>query len=202
MNQVKVKGSAALFSNPILEKLTRANPMVIMGIYIPFCTWLLFYFHGNINPSFSSMGFIFLTGLLSWTFFEYILHRFIFHFVAEQEWAQRFHYIVHGVHHEYPKDKQRLIMPPLPSIIGGAVFFFLFKLVLGLFVYAFFSGFVTGYLFYALIHYSTHAFRPPKNRLKYLWKYHSYHHFKYPDKAFGVSSPVWDYVFGTLPPGE
>jgi sterol desaturase/sphingolipid hydroxylase (fatty acid hydroxylase superfamily) len=28
---------------------------------------------------------------------------------------------------------------------------------------------------------------------------HMHHHFKTPNKRFGVSSPLWDYVFGTMP---
>ena len=55
--------------------------------------------------------------------FEYIAHRYIFHLISEKESMQKFAYIMHGNHHHYPKDKTRLFMPPVPSlIIAGALF--------------------------------------------------------------------------------
>jgi sterol desaturase/sphingolipid hydroxylase (fatty acid hydroxylase superfamily) len=93
-------------------------------------------------------------------------------------------------------------MPPVPSIIIALIFFQIFRLILKNMVFAFFAGFLLGYLVYASIHYSMHAMKPPKNKLRFLWEYHSKHHYKYPDKAFGVSSPFWDYIFGSLPPSE
>ncbi len=202
MAQVKVKGSETLFQNKVLEGLTRTHPMVILSMYVPFCAFLLWYFYNYVEPSAAVLSFTFFAGVFSWTFFEYILHRYVFHFVGESDFAKRFTYLAHGVHHEYPKDKKRLVMPPVPSIIVAGVFFSLFKLILGVYVYAFFSGFVIGYLIYAMIHYATHAFRAPKGPARFLWEYHNLHHFRYPDKAFGVSSPLWDVVFGTYPPRE
>src|ERR1017187_4061030 len=197
MANVKVKGSAKLFDNKILEALTRTHPLIILGIYIPLCGWLMWYFYTYVQASGGILVGVFFLGLFSWTFFEYILHRYIFHFVNDTKWAQRFHYFIHGVHHEYPKDKQRLFMPPVPSIIISLLFFLLFKLIMGNYAFVFFSGFMIGYLCYASIHYIIHAFRPPHNFLKFLWEYHNIHHFRAPNKAYGVSSPLWDMVFGT-----
>jgi sterol desaturase/sphingolipid hydroxylase (fatty acid hydroxylase superfamily) len=58
---------------------------------------------------------------------------------------------------------------------------------------------VLGYAGYLFVHYIVHAYPPPKNRLKQLWINHSVHHYKDGKKAFGVSPPLWDYVFGTMP---
>ncbi len=200
MTTIKVKGRAKLFDNKILDLLTRTHPAIILGMYIPLCAFLLWYFYNYIEPSIAALAGVFFIGLFSWTFFEYILHRYVFHFVNDKEWAQRFHYFVHGVHHEYPKDKQRLVMPPVPSIIIAATFFIIFRAIMGSYGLVFFSGFIIGYLCYAMIHYTLHAFRPPKNVLKFAWEYHNIHHFRHPDKAFGVSSPLWDIIFGTYPP--
>lgn len=202
MATVKPRGSGKIFNNSRLEVLTRTHPMVIMGMYIPFCIFLLWYFYNYIQPSYTALVCIFLTGVFTWTLCEYILHRFVFHYVSDIGFMKRFHYVVHGIHHEYPKDKQRLIMPPVPSLLIAVFFFCMFRLLLGTYVFAFFSGFLAGYLAYAMIHYSTHAFRPPKNFLRFFWEYHNLHHYKYPDKAYGVSSLLWDYVFGTLPPHQ
>ena len=67
------------------------------------------------------------------------------------------------------------------------------------YTWAFFPGFFLGYLFYSFLHRATHVSKPPK-RFKYLWKHHSLHHYKHPDKAFGVSNTFWDHIFGTMPP--
>jgi sterol desaturase/sphingolipid hydroxylase (fatty acid hydroxylase superfamily) len=200
MNHKTAGTKGRIFNSGLLEFFTRTHPVLIFSMYIPVCFVLLWYFYRHIAPSFAVMSGLYFFGMFSWTFFEYILHRYVFHFTGEQNWKQRFHYLVHGVHHDYPRDEQRLVMPPVPSIILALSFFFLFRLIFGQMVFAYFSGFISGYLIYALIHYSTHAFRPPKNRLRFLWEYHNKHHFKYTDKAFGVSSPLWDYVFGTVPP--
>lgn len=95
-------------------------------------------------------------------------------------------------------------MPPVPSVLMAFVVLLLFYgfsfLLFGSGGYAlvFFSGFIFGYLIYVSIHFAIHAFPPPKY-LKVLWRNHHLHHYKYPDKAFGVSSVFWDTVFGTLP---
>ncbi|MGZ5245109.1 MAG: sterol desaturase family protein [Bacteroidia bacterium] len=195
-----IKGSGVLFQNKVIEAFTRTHPLIILGMYVPFCIFLLWYFYNFVKPDALLLATTFFIGVFTWTFFEYILHRYLFHYVSESEIGKKFTYIVHGVHHEYPKDKQRLVMPPVPSIIIAGVFYSIFRIVLGDYVFAFFSGFLIGYLVYAMMHYSMHAFRAPKGYMKFLWEYHSMHHFRYPDKAFGVSSPFWDLIFGTYPP--
>jgi len=198
--KVHVKGSSTLFKSKFLEALTRTHPAIILSMYIPICGFLLYYFYTSIDHSFTALLLLFFGGMFSWTFFEYILHRHVFHFIDERRWTQRFHFFVHGIHHEYPKDKNRLVLPPLPSLIVASVFFLFFRLIVGVYAYAFFSGFMIGYLTYAMMHYTMHMVRPPKTVFKYLWVHHNHHHYKYPDKAFGVSSPFWDIIFGTMPP--
>lgn len=202
IQKIKTKGSAQLSKYKWVEWLTKSHPAVILIMYVPFCIYLLYYFHKNVQPDLLIMSMVFLAGVLSWTLTEYVMHRYVFHIEGSSPWVKRFNYIVHGVHHEYPKDRQRLIMPPLPSIILAAAFFYFWRLFTGSYVYAFFSGFMIGYLTYVMIHYSTHAFRPPRNGFRFLWVYHGIHHYSHPDKAFGVSSAFWDHVFGTYPPKE
>jgi 4-hydroxysphinganine ceramide fatty acyl 2-hydroxylase len=108
---------------------------------------------------------------------------------------------VTGIHHEYPKDPSRLFMPPLPGLIIISVILSILYLPMKNYAFHFMAGLVNGYLFYSFIHYSIHRFRPPK-RFKRLWSHHTLHHYKYGEKAFGVSTLFWDRVFGTLPPGK
>ena len=199
MAEVKTKGKGRIFNNPVLEALTKTHPALIIGMYVPLSVVSVIYFYKTFYPSLWLTASLFVSGVLLWTLVEYLLHRYIFHFITESAVVQRFHYTVHGVHHEYPLDTERLIMPPVPSLLVAGFFFGLYYAVMGSYVYAFLPGFVIGYLVYASIHYAIHAHKPPKG-LEYLWRHHNLHHFKYPDRAFGVSSPLWDMIFGTMPP--
>ena len=112
-------------------------------------------------------------------------------------------YLIHGNHHEYPRDRERLFMPPVPSLILASSVFLLTYLVAELFghgkyAFAFFPGFVLGYLVYGTMHYAIHAWKPPFKWMKPLWRNHHLHHYKDEDKGFGVSSTFWDHVFGTM----
>ena len=142
---------------------------------------------------------LFLSGGLVFTLIEYLVHRYIYHIKPNGPRTERFSYTAHGVHHDYPKDKSRLAMPPLLAIVVAGVFFLLYKLMMGTYVYGFLAGFLMGYAGYLCVHYSVHAFKVPKNFLKILWHHHAIHHYREPNKAFGVSSPLWDMIFGTMP---
>lgn len=90
-------------------------------------------------------------------------------------------------------------MPPVLSLILATVFFVIYRAVLGDYTFGFLSGFLMGYTAYLGVHYSIHAFKVPNNFLKILWEHHLIHHYREPNRAFGVSSPLWDFVFGTMP---
>src|SRR5579871_4215402 len=124
------KGQAQLFKNDYLEMLTKTHPLVIWGMYLPIISYMLY--RSNVMLGFNAIYIvsIFFAGMLFWTFFEYIMHRFAFHWVAESERARKIVYVMHGNHHEYPRDKERLFMPPVPSIILASVIFSLQYLVL------------------------------------------------------------------------
>lgn len=198
------KGQARIFRNQHLEMLTKTSPWVIYSIYISVNTFLVIYAWLQFHYSVKLIAIIFFTAILSWTLFEYLVHRFLFHFEARSSIGKRLVYIFHENHHDFPRDKSRLFMPPAPSILMATVVFFLFygisMLISGSGGYAmvFFSGFISGYLIYVSIHFAIHSYAPPKY-LKILWRNHHLHHYKYPDKAFGVSSILWDKLFGTLP---
>ncbi|MCX2454288.1 sterol desaturase family protein [Pedobacter sp. PLR] len=198
------KGQARIFENRYLEALTKTRPWVIYSIYIPTVIFLIYYVWSGYHYSIMLMFWIFLSAMFTWTFFEYLVHRFLFHFPAGTKLGKRMVYIFHENHHEFPRDRRRLFMPPVPSLIMASVVLLLFcglsLLVFdsGGYALVFFSGFISGYLIYVSIHYAIHAFPPPKY-LKVLWRNHHLHHYQQPDKAFGVSSMLWDTLFSTLP---
>lgn len=199
--KVKNKGQARLFQSDILEMMTKTHPLVVYIMYFPVIIYMLHYGAVNKGISAGREALIFGGGVLFWTLFEYIMHRYLFHIVADSHKAQRIVYTMHGVHHEYPRDKDRLFMPPIPSIILAVIIFYLQYLAMGWYALAFFPGFLFGYIAYGSMHYAIHAYAPPRF-LKALWRNHHLHHYKYPDKGFGVSSVLWDVVFGTVPRKE
>jgi len=117
------KGQAQLFRNQYLEMLTKTHPLVIWGMYIPIISYFLYYSWDTLEYSLSRVALTFLAGMFFWTFFEYLMHRWAFHMIAESERAKKFVYVMHGNHHHFPRDKERLFMPPVPSlIIASAIF--------------------------------------------------------------------------------
>lgn len=198
------KGQAEIFKNPILETLTKTNLLSNIIVYGTGIAILIYIALFQKHIPFSMFFGLFVFGLLFWTLAEYILHRFLFHWVGDKKYIQRFHFIMHGSHHLYPKDKERLLMPPLPGLIMAiALFsvFYLFFIGLGIpdYTWGFFPGFFFGYLLYSFLHLAIHVYKPPK-KFGFMWRHHVLHHYKYPDKAFGVSNTFWDRVFGTMPP--
>jgi sterol desaturase/sphingolipid hydroxylase (fatty acid hydroxylase superfamily) len=197
------KGQAQLFKNQYLEYLTKTHPLVIWGIYIPIIIFMLYYSSTILRFNITQIASLFLTGMFFWTFFEYIMHRFVFHFFAESEKAKKIVYIIHGNHHEYPRDRERLFMPPVPSLILASAIFALmyfigYLLNASVNVFAFFPGFMLGYLIYGTMHYAIHAWNPPYKWMKPLWRNHHLHHYKNEQQGFGVSTTLWDRLFGTM----
>src|SRR3970040_1127306 len=194
----KPKKNIQLFDNPLLEKLTRTNSAVVITILALISVTVFVYgaiFH---ELKLILMFAILLLGILFFTLAEYLIHRFVFHsgdYTNEQEWQFK----MHGIHHATPSDKQRLAMPLPLSITLAALFFSIFWLVMGNYVFFFFPGFLLGYSFYLYVHYLIHTRRPPKKVFGFLWRHHHIHHFKNDREAYGVTTPLWDIIFRTMP---
>ncbi len=196
------KGSRQLFENPILERLSRTHIAVPIVIFFLYASLLLYWAFTQTSLSLIMSALLFFIGLITFTWIEYLVHRYLFHMETYTKFREKFQYTVHGVHHEFPKDKDRLAMPPLMSITISTVLLFLLRFVLGDLVFSFLPGFLVGYALYLAIHYMVHAHQPPKNFFKHLWINHSVHHYKDGDGIYGVSSPLWDYIYGTMTPSK
>lgn len=194
-----LKGTGQLFQNKLLEKLTRTHIAVPLTIFSLYAIGLLWWSFDHRFLSIWETVLIFFLGTLSFTLIEYLMHRYLFHLPPTSERNKKIAYMLHGIHHDYPKDKDRLAMPPYLSIALATGFLFLFKLMMGNAAFAFTAGFVLGYAGYLFVHYIVHAFQVPNNPFKILWVHHGIHHYKRPDAAFGVSSPLWDIIFRTMP---
>jgi sterol desaturase/sphingolipid hydroxylase (fatty acid hydroxylase superfamily) len=196
-----------LFKSDFLEFFTHITPQAVVIIWTPVIIWLIW----KSMQTFQASGLTIyipqaiLLGIVVWTFAEYTLHRFVFHFHPKSDPMKRLVFLFHGIHHAQPQCKTRLVMPPVVSIPMAFIFYLLFSLVIGsLFssphwVDPTVAGFMIGYLVYDLTHYATHHFPMRWGFLKTLKRHHMQHHYKEPNLRYGVSSPVWDKVFGTLP---
>ncbi len=193
----KIAGTRKLFDSPILEKLSRTHISVPVTIFLSYASVLLYWSITHTTLSIGLTIALFFCGGFFFTWVEYILHRYVFHMTTFTKTREKLQYTLHGVHHEFPKDKSRLAMPPLVSVTISTVLLLIFRVILGDFTFAFLPGLLTGYSFYLSIHYMLHAFQPPKNFFKILWANHSIHHYKSRNVGFGVSSPFWDYVYRT-----
>jgi len=192
-----------MFDNNFLEALSRVHWTVPLWVFIPI---ILFFLYRGIFVFEISAGIIFLyfiIGLAIWTITEYLLHRFIFHYQPTSNFGKRLHFMFHGVHHDYPKDSKRLVMPPSVSIPLASLFYVLFYNAFGAMLVApFFAGFLVGYLFYDITHYAIHHFNMKSKFWLAIKNHHMLHHYKYDDKGFGVSQPLWDHVFKTTFPDK
>lgn len=197
MNRIKV------FDNPILEILTKTHIAFPLTIFPMLSAWMIYIAYTNYILTSTEIWSMFLASFLLFTLFEYLIHRNVFHWVPNTPFKKFVQYHFHGVHHAEPKDKKRLAMPIVVSV--GLTFFLLgvVYLFIGSYAFVFTPGFVMGYTAYLGVHYMVHAYPPPKEGpFKVLWINHAIHHYKDDSVAYGVSSPLWDIVFGTLPKGK
>ena len=196
-----------LFKSDFLEFFTHITPVAVVIIWTPV---ILFFLIRSIIQASAGGGWTHIPlgiigGVILWSFAEYTLHRFLFHYDPKSERVAKVWFMFHGVHHAQPQLKTRLVMPPALSVPLAILFYFIFRGVFGSLLGAtqwvepLFAGFMIGYLAYDLLHYATHHFPMRWGPLKYLKRYHMQHHYKTPQARFGVSSPAWDVVFGTKP---
>jgi sterol desaturase/sphingolipid hydroxylase (fatty acid hydroxylase superfamily) len=186
-----------LFKNPVLEYFSHIHPITPVIVYVPVI--ILTAYLGMQEITVPAFIFAFIGGILLWTITEYTIHRWAFHFHPKSNTGKKIHFLVHGIHHDYPRDATRLVMPLLVSVPLASLFFFIFSLIFGIYNLTIFSGFVFGYVSYDSIHYATHHL-PMKSRIgNFLRVYHLRHHYEDENTAYGVSNPLWDYIFRTVP---
>ncbi|EYF00478.1 Fatty acid hydroxylase [Chondromyces apiculatus DSM 436] len=187
-----------MFETPLIERFSRSHPLLPFVFWLPAIAYLGVRAAQNDIGPLAGLGLVF-AGLFVWTFAEYILHRYLFHYVGPRPWQRRVHFILHGVHHDFPQDTDRLVFPLGASIPMGAGFYLLFRALVGpVLVDPVFMGFGLGYLAYDGTHYAVHHWRMTSRWGKWIKRHHMVHHHTGEEARWGVSSPLWDYVFGTM----
>ena len=190
--------SVRMFKSDVFEALSKVHFTVPLYLFIPAIVYCIYRSIRSELPIWQ-YPLVIIFGFLVWTLVEYVMHRYVFHFELPGKIGARVHFIVHGVHHDYPSDRMRLVMPPSLSIPLALAFFYLFKwLVPEPFFWMFFGTFLIGYLIYDIGHYAMHHFNFKSGIFKKIKNHHMKHHYQEPEKGYGVSSPLWDLVIGSM----
>jgi sterol desaturase/sphingolipid hydroxylase (fatty acid hydroxylase superfamily) len=186
-----------MFESNFMEFFSHVHPATPAVLYGPLIALMLYLAFVQKGLSVLAVLIFFVVGILIWTLLEYAIHRYVFHYAPKTRLGKLLHFIMHGVHHDYPNDATRLVMPPIISVPLAVIFYTIFVLTLGRFAPAALAGFGFGYVCYDTIHYATHHFSMKRGVWKWLKQYHLRHHYHDDHAGYGVSSPLWDYVFKT-----
>jgi sterol desaturase/sphingolipid hydroxylase (fatty acid hydroxylase superfamily) len=188
-----------MFETRLIDTFSRTHWSAVPILYVPaavICVYFAVTRDGLGLPSLIASA---LLGLLGWTLVEYWAHRKLFHWEPPGKLGERMHFVLHGVHHKWPRDRYRLVFPPAASLSLFFLFVFLFRALFGRYAYASLSGFTVGYMLYDLSHYYIHHGRSQYEWMRKLRKHHMVHHSPKleHEKKFGVSTTLWDHAFGT-----
>lgn len=191
-----------LFKNPVLEYFSHIHPATPLVVFLPVVLVSMYVSMqggwGEAVGVVTSIG-VFALGVLAWTLVEYVIHRWAFHLHPTSVLGKQVHFLVHGIHHDYPRDSTRLVMPLLVSVPLAVAFYAGYAWLVAPYHNALFGGFIFGYVAYDSIHYATHHFPMTSRVGRFLKEYHMKHHYVDDHTAFGVSTPLWDFVFRTVP---
>ena len=193
------RGSPVMFTIPWVDKyFSRVRPWHVMALWGPFTIYLLW--RASAEKPAAAIAAWCALGVACWTLLEYGLHRFVFHFEPDprSELQRDMSWLIHGIHHDYPWDRDRLVMPPTVTALIALTVWFAFRW-LGPAEHAWMAGMVGGYVWYDLTHYYLHHFRPHGRLGRMLRERHMRHHFQDDTRGFGISAPYWDEVFRTSP---
>jgi len=187
-----------MFESAFIDKFSRTHWSVVPILFVPGMLGSL-YLGAHAGVTLSTTLVMMVLGWLTWTLMEYWLHRELFHWEPPGAFGERMHFVLHGVHHKWPRDRFRLVMPPAVSITLYILFISLWRALLGPAGYMFHAGFAAGYVFYDCMHYYMHHGHPSWQWARDLRTHHLVHHSPRNDlgEKFGVSTTLWDHVFGT-----
>jgi dihydroceramide fatty acyl 2-hydroxylase len=190
--------SPRLFDSDLLDKFSRVHHLTPVIVYGPILLCLLVYSLAQLGAGVVAAAVLF--GYFGWTLTEYFGHRYLFHTVFNLPFGlgPRFQFLIHGVHHIYPSDPLRLVMPPLLSAPIMLIAFGAARLLFGAtYAWPVLVGFIAGYVLYDCVHFWTHHGQPKSAFGRFVKRLHMLHHFRDAEKGFGVHAFWWDYVFGT-----
>ena len=174
--------------------------VVLLSLYAALAVSLSLFANEAISPW--VIVILLMIGFVCWSFIEYGLHRFIFHYDAHSAFGKRFLYLVHISHHDNPESKKKTSAILFLTGPISVAYWLMTWFITGSWVSAsyLFLGMATGYFCYDWLHFQCHHGKSRLRVLRYLKKYHLLHHYQTPELRFGVTSPLCDLIFRTFRP--
>lgn len=192
------QGSLRIFQSTFWESMSHIPWWLVPLVWIPIVSGLFAVATVHFGVPLGTAAWVFAGGAFTWTLVEYVLHRVVFHYIPRSGLGIRLHFLAHGIHHLDPWDGTRLVFPPVAGIGVATGLFFLTRLALPLdLTCAFMSGLLLGYITYDMTHYFTHHGKPRGRWGRFVRGWHLAHHHKHWTAMYGVSQPLWDFVFRT-----
>lgn len=141
----------------------------------------------------------FLVGWCCWSFSEYIMHRFVGHKKGSKQAFAKEHIRHHATAGYFTPMPKKIWLSARVLIPMWLVAALVFGPIVGT---SWIAGFTCSYITYETTHYVFHTY-PPRTRVgAWLRKHHFWHHYHNPNRNHGVTSPIWDFAFGTRVPAE
>ena len=152
------------------------------------------------ESSLPSAGALFVAGLLTWGLYEYVVHRWVLHREPKADGFNLPGNLTHLRHHADPNSLQRLNVQLSESVPVCVVYYLLAWALTGSWQAAthLFTGLIAGYFFYEYLDFQAHHGTSRGRLTRYFRKYHLQHHHYDASVRFGVTSPLFDYLFGTF----
>lgn len=198
-----MKDNMATTHPRLLKWFVSDGPYMVIVISLPLFMAAGFHLYQNWNEVRLSRLFLwFGVGILFWSLFEYVIHRWAYHIQIKNEKIRWFVDACHLHHHSNHTDHRTLnagfgLLYPLAFFIGGMGYI----TIGGTNATGFFLGSLTYYVYYEFIHYYIH-FRPSNKRsIRGIQKYHLYHHYQNWNVNYGTTTIFWDLIFRTYDGG-
>lgn len=135
--------------------------------------------------------------LMFWPAFEYLMHRYFFHWEPQHPFWKKLLYTVHHGHHDYPNDSRLMLVGPIVSLPAFLFFWILGYIVAGDYTHPFMAGVATCYMFYDWLHYASHHYNYKNKLFQKLKVHHMRHHYEDNDKNFAFTTLIWDILMRT-----
>lgn len=190
--------SLRFFDHPLLEFFSRSPWWSVPAIWLP-CASIMFFWALQAGLPAFMIPFWIIAAPFVWNFFEYFIHKHIFHMEPKSDTFRVIHFMLHGYHHIAPMDRTRLTFPPVPAFLFGGVIYSSFSWFLPRYIsISLMASIMLGYICYDLTHYFLH--HASLSNLEFfstLKTHHLYHHYKNGNSNFGITMPLFDWIMGT-----
>lgn len=199
MKEIKDKEAAyhQVHTSAFKEFFVRQHYLVPFAFYLPISFYLLF--KSFVVRRVSVLHMLWMLPLLSkfWGYLEFFLHQNVLHESEDIKIDPGTIREFHEIHHNFPNDPYRFVVPLWASIPSGLVFYSVCRTALGKEKgETLFGLMILYYLFYEFTHVAAHKYDIKHPFFEKIKKHHLKHHYLDSDKGFGFTTTHWDEVNG------